>query len=235
MFRLVIPVFIVLLAGCSPATIPLSDPGEILPESAVAEPTPHPAVSVGEADDFGLASASVSDVAKQAVARYFAATDAIGSDGGVDVMPMKSLVTPQWFPTEQEGFASYQNRRIRTVGATEFDHFAVQSARVTLEGSVEVAVFVCVDSSRVWVVDREAPDPPEGLTEWLALASDTDEAVAEPTSEQLESWQPYLDQWQPVAGFREPIVIWLTGPSAQELLVDGTENWRGHHPCGQEP
>lgn len=214
------------LAGCQPA--PVSAPAD---ESVSSVAAVESAVLGEQQRAPELPVDDVWVVAEETVAAYLALTDTIGAEGGHSVEPMRALVTTDWFPREQDGFRHYQDRRIRTIGQTRFDQFAIQSARVSVSGQLEVAAFLCVDSTGVWVVDAEAPEPPEDLLQWLHDGAHQ-EAV---TDEQLEQWQPYLDQVQPVAGKREPIVVWLVGDTVTSLRIDGTENWRGAHPCEETP
>lgn len=226
MSRLAILFLLALLSGCSapPASHEAPEPApveETFAESQVthnteAAPLAHPLDVAGEAE--------------QTVALYLQITDDVGSRGGADADAMTHVVTSQWLPREQAGFADYENRGIRTIGRTRYDHFAVQSARVTAEGMVEVAVFLCVDSTSVWVIDRDALEPPADLMAWLEGTN-----TAEPDDEALLAWSEFADASGARPGFREPIIVWLLGDDERSLKVDSTENWLGAHPCEVSP
>ena len=151
--------------------------------------------------------------------------------GGVNVERMRTVVTPGWFPREEAGFEEYLAKTIRTIGHTRFEHFEVQSARIDSEGQIEVAVVLCVDSTRVLVVGEETAEPPESLVLWL----ESPQNEAEPDEETLEQWQEFMEDSGARVGFREPITVWLVGEALSALHVDSTENWLGAHPCEEQP
>ena len=169
--------------------------------------------------------------ATRVITTYLAVTDEIGAGGGVDVERMRPVVTSNWFSREEAGFEEYRTRSIRTIGRTRFDHFEVQSARIGSEGQIEVAVVLCVDSSKVLVASEDMPQPPESLVLWL----DSEGSEAETDAETLEQWQEFTETSGARFGFREPITVWLVGDTLSSLRVDSTENWLGAHPCEEQP
>jgi len=173
----------------------------------------------------------VADDATRVISTYLAVTDEIVEGGGVEIERMRTVVTPSWFPREEAGFEEYRTRNIRTIGRTRFDHLEVQSARIDSEGQVEVAVVLCVDSSKVLVVGEDMPEPPESLVLWL----DSDGSEAEADEETLDQWQQFMETSGARVGFREPITVWLVGDTLSSLRVDSTENWLGAHPCEEQP
>ena len=173
----------------------------------------------------------VVDDAVRVITTYLAVTDEIGAGGGVDIERMRPVVTPHWFSREEAGFEEYRTRSIRTIGHTRFDHLEVQSARIDSEGQVEVAVVLCVDSSKVLVASEDMPQPPESLVLWL----DSEGNEAETDSETLGQWQQFMETSGARVGFREPITVWLVGDTLSSLRVDSTENWLGAHPCEEQP
>lgn len=226
MSRVFVLAWIVLLSACSaPALI----------EDTTSRPGPEP-VANASAEPLEVAPATLIhplDVAPHAagvVERYLQITDEIGAQGGGDAERIASIVTPDWLPREREGFADYVTSGIRTIGRTRFDHVAVQSARLTAQGDIEVAVFLCVDSSSVWVIDVSAPEPPEGLMEWLDNPN-----PPEPDELSWDEWAQFAEDAQARPGYREPILVWLLGPDVHSLKVDSTENWLSAHPCEQSP
>lgn len=225
MSQLAVLSLLFLLSACS--TTPPIDDSSVSPsrDIALAESQVDPETPVTPV----VHPLDVAAEAEQVVALYLQITDAIGSEGGVSTEGMSHVVTPEWLPRERAGFADYERRGIRTIGRTRFDHFSVQSARVNSEGDVEVAVFLCVDSTSVWVINRDSPEPPEDLSAWLEGT-----AVSEPEDDTFQSWGEYAELSGARPGFREPIIVWLTGGDEHSLRVDSTENWLGAHPC-EEP
>jgi hypothetical protein len=226
MSRLATLFLLALLSSCSTPP-PVVDMPQVAPtlEHHVEQTVAHEAQTVRLVHPLDVAGE-----AEQAVALYLQITDDVGSRGGTDAEAMAHVVTSQWWPREQVGFAEYENRGIRTIGRTRFDHFTVQSARLTAEGIVEVAAFLCVDSTSVWVIDRDSPDPPADLMAWLEGTT-----TVEPDDDTLIIWNEFADASGARPGFREPIIVWLIGIDERSLKVDSTENWRGAHPCEVEP
>ena len=226
MSRLTTLFLLALLSGCSTPP-PVIDLPQVAPtaEHPVETAVGHDAQTVPLVHPLDVASE-----AEQRVALYLQITDDVGSRGGAVAEAMAHLVTSQWLPREQAGFAEYENRGIRTIGRTRFDHFTVQSARLTAEGIVEVAAFLCVDSTSVWVIDRDSPDPPDDLMAWLEGTN-----PGEPDDDSLIIWNEFADASGARPGFREPIIVWLIGKDERSLKVDSTENWLGAHPCEVAP
>ena len=224
-----------LVSGCVAPT-----PLEVLPAD-LAEPSDVVEVEAGPAVPAGPAVSGeqppvirfdpdeVALRATQAIDSYLQTTDAITADGGENPERMAAMVTDNWLPTELSAFALYRDRAIRTLGVTRFDSLIVQSARTPVAGGVEVAAVICVDATAVWVVGRDVPDPPETMLAWL-LSGDDDTDVDDA---EFALWTEYLATYDPQPGVREPIVVWLVGPSLADLRVDTTTNWEGAHSCTQ--
>jgi hypothetical protein len=140
---------------------------------------------------------------------------------------MAPLTTPAWFPAEEAAFAHYRNQKLRTIGNTVFDSLVIQSVAWSVTGVLHVDAIVCVDASWVWLVPHDAPNPPEGLTEWLRSG----DSELEILDEDYELWSDYLDTVQPIPGEREAIVVWLVGDTLGSLAIDGTINWEGADAC----
>lgn len=208
-------VVVVALAGCQPAPVSVTPVAIELTDSSwpVADHTIDPDLVAG--------------AAHSVVSRYLATTDTITAEGGEGPGKMAGLTTPAWFPTEEEAFSHYRSEGLRTIGDTVFDSLVVQSVSESVTGELHVDVFVCVDATRVWLLPQDAPDPPEGLVEWLRWG-DSDMEVSD---DEFETWSDYVDTFQPVSGEREAIVFWLVGKDPGSLLIDGTINWEGADPC----
>jgi hypothetical protein len=168
----------------------------------------------------------VVDAAHRTISRYLAVTDAITRDGGGEPGRMAGLTTPSWFPTEEEAFAHYRTQRLRTIGDTVFDSLVVQSVSKSVTGAIHVDAIACVDASWVWLLPLDAPDPPDGLVEWLRWGDGV-----EVLDDDYEQWSEYLESVQPVSGEREAIVLWLVGQDLTSLVIDGTVNWEGADAC----
>jgi hypothetical protein len=156
-------------------------------------------------------------------------TDLITSQGGGGSNRMVTLTTPTWFPTEEQGFSHYRREGLRTLGTTRLESLVVKSLWSPVDGGVEVDVVACVDARWVWLVPLDAPDPPEGLMEWLMAGQDG----AEVDDEEFEQWSDYIDTHQPQPGTLDAVVLWLVGPHLDQLAIDGTLNWEGAHTCHQ--
>lgn len=169
----------------------------------------------------------VANATHRVITRYLSITDTITRDGGEGPGRMADLTTPSWFPTEEAAFAHYRTRRLRTIGDTLFDSLVIQSVSESVTGVIHVDAIVCVDARWVWLLPADAPDPPEGLVEWLRWGDDT----VDVSDDEFARWSDYLDSVQPVPGEREAIVLWLAGADLGSLAVDGTINWEGADAC----
>jgi hypothetical protein len=167
------------------------------------------------------------DHAHSLVTRYLETTDTITREGGVGSQRMASLTTSTWFPAEEAAFAHYRTESLRTIGDTEFDSLVIQSVSESVTGDIHVDVIACVDATWVWLLPDTAPNPPEGLFDWLRWGHE-DRDISD---EQFEQWSEYLDTVSPQPGEREAIVFWLVGATASSLAIDGTINWEGAHAC----
>ena len=227
---------LVVLSGCTAlgsqtAGIDLSGTAGSLESPAVQVDSPAPAPAVEppvRPDVFPvLRAADVNDAVSETVGQYVTSTDEATRSGGQEGSAIEQVVTAEWLPIEQRGFREYQQRQIRTIGSTRVDHLTVQSARRTAQGTVEVAVFACIDARSVWVIDAEATEPPVDLVDWLERGSPPDE----PSDEQVAAWEEYAADVQPQLGVSEPVLFWLVGTDPNRLRIDATETWRGYHPC----
>jgi hypothetical protein len=169
----------------------------------------------------------VVDATHALITRYLATTDTITRDGGEEPDRMARVVTEAWFPSEAAAFAHYRAERLRTVGDTTFDSLVIQSVSTSVTGSIHIDAIACVDASWVWLLPREAPDPPEGLVEWLRHGSEDGET----SEDEFAEWSDYVDIVQPIPGERQAIVLWLVGADLNSLAIDGTINWEGAATC----
>jgi len=196
-----------------------------------AAPQPQPAESLVAADwpERGTDSdpERVEQAATRAIGSYLTATDLITSEGGQNPQRMAAFTTGDWFPQEAEAFARYRTDGLRTLGTTRLDTLVVLSLWAPVSGGVAVDVVACVDARWLWLVPEDAPDPPEGLLEWLMLGRD----VAEVDDDEFDRWSEFIDTHEPRPGTRDPVVFWLVGPHLDQLTIDGTLNWEGVHTC----
>ncbi len=206
---------VIATAGCTPATEP--------PEPVEAQAPPIPVLAQLPSDDLFEASALG---ATRAVESYLERSDLITSEGGVSPERMASLVTPQWYPKEVEGFARFATAQERTLGQTTVDSLQVQLARQLPEGGLDIGVIACVDATKVLVLGLEDADPPTEVLEWQG---------------EWESFDGTAEEWDVIEGFwvttsarwgqRDAVVFWLLGESTEELLIDHTEQWWGISRC----
>jgi hypothetical protein len=206
---------VVALAGCQPATVSLP------PVAAERSDGAWPSVDDGVDPDV------LFDLAHTLVTRYLDTTDTITREGGVGSERMATLTTADWFPAEEAAFAHYRAEGLRTIGDTEFDSLVIQSVSESVTGDIHIDAIACVDASWVWLVPDSAPDPPEGLIDWLRWGVDDDDI----SDEDYDQWSEYLETVSPQPGEHEAIVFWLVGATLSSLAIDGTINWEGAHAC----
>ncbi|MGA1563125.1 MAG: hypothetical protein ACO35C_00705 [Pontimonas sp.] len=218
----VVPLMIALvltLTGCDTAEAETLVPG-VTPDS--------PDINFGQIP--GGLPAGFYDEAEEnvsvAVERYIAMSDEITAAGASDISSMEALVSPEWWETERAGFSHFVENSLRTVGTSQVSRFLVQSARITPEDTVEVGAIACIDTTGVFHLPVDAPDPPEVLWEWHPHYEDFegDPAVWAEIEQFLE--QPGLS-W----GAVEPVVFWFLGPAMDSLVLTSSEPWWGVYPC----
>lgn len=224
---------IVLISGCAlapdisdaPGTSEpgTSEPGISEPGTSDAQPRPATVISQLPADDLFYGAALG---ATKSIEAYLERSDVITSEGGSDPRRMASLVTPQWYPKEEEGFARFSAAQERTLGQTTVDGLQVQLARQVPGGGLDIGVIACVDATKVLVLGLEDGDPPAEVLQWQG---------------EWESFDGTAEEWEVIEGFwattsarwgqRNAVVFWLVGESTDELLVDHTEQWWGISRC----
>ena len=208
-------VLVLAVAACQP------------PPTSLPPVASHLSDSSWPSADDTLAPDLVTGAAHSVISRYLATTDTITREAGEGPGRMAGLTTPSWFPTEEAAFAHYRNQGLRTIGETVFDSLVVQSVSESVTGAVHVDAMVCVDARWVWLLPKDAPDPPEGLVDWLRWGDDDGEV----SDDVFGEWSDYLDSVEPVAGEREAVVLWLVGQDLTSLAIDGTVNWEGANAC----
>jgi hypothetical protein len=207
------------VGACQPVSVPSSHVTGDLLDSA------WPEVS-GDLEPEGVWQA-----AHLLIEHYLTTTDTITQDGGEGPGRMAGLVTAAWLPTEEAAFAHYRRSSLRTIGETVVDSLVIQSSGKSPAGGIRIDAFACVDARWVWLLPRDAPDPPEGLIDWLRWGGDD----LDVSDEDYDEWSEYLDLFPPLPGEREAIVFWIVGDSLNSLAIDGTVNWEGADPCHITP
>jgi hypothetical protein len=205
------------LAGCqaAPAAAGADSSDTSNPPAAEIEDLPE----VFYDEDVGFAHRVIED--------YLAMSDSITAEGGWGQERMRDVVTPEWFPLEEEGFAHFRDARERTVGQSILESSQVQLARRTPEGVLDIGVITCVDTTRVLVVGPDDEDPPEAVMEWLGAGP-----LAEAAQEDWETIDGYFETSLARPGDRRAVVFWLVGESLDQLRIDHSEQWWGITPCG---
>jgi hypothetical protein len=192
-------------------------------EPAEPEALAMPVITQLPSDDLFEAAALG---ATRAVESYLERSDLITSEGGASPERMAALVTAEWYPEEEEGFARFTTAGERTLGQTTVDGLQVQLARKLPGGGLDIGVIACVDATKVLVLGLEEADPPTEVLEWQG---------------EWESFDGTTEEWEVIEGFwattsarwgqRDAVVFWLLGESTEELLVDHTEQWWGISRC----
>ena len=205
-----------LIAGCQASPTP---GGGALPET-VSPPTPLvEALPEGFYDEAG-------GFAHRAIEGYLATSDAITAEGGWGDERMRGLVTPDWFPFEEEGFAHFRGAGERTVGQSILESSQVQLARRTPQGVLDIGVITCLDTTRILVVGADDDDPPVAVMEWLDAGP-----LAEAPPEDWETIDGYFATSLARPGDRRAVVFWLVGESLDQLRIDHSEQWWGITLC----
>ena len=133
-----------LLSGCLPST-PVVTP-EPLPSS-----TP-----VFASDEMALAAAT------EAYRAYLAMSDEITADGGANPERISKFVGSEMLDKQIAQYAPFQERDLSTSGASSFDTMSVEQVDDRGDGSVEVTTYVCLDVSRVRILDAVGADVTSG-------------------------------------------------------------------------
>jgi hypothetical protein len=128
------------LAGCSP-TDSHSNPAP----SASATP-------VFSSDAEALAAA------EKAYAAYLKVSISITGDGGSADSRIDTLVTKAQARREHDTYEYFAERGLHTTGAPDFGELQLQQVRYDSGGAADLSFYVCVDSSKVRIVDATGAD-----------------------------------------------------------------------------
>lgn len=216
---LLLSVALVSVTGCQAPDATTVAPGPGSPQSEILFGHIPGGLPEGFYDD---AEAS----ARAAVVRYIGLSDQITAAGALDTAAMAPVVSSEWWLAEQEGFAYFVDEGLRSVGTSEVSHFVVQSARLTSGGMVEVGAIACVDTTGVFVLPLDAPDPPESIWQWHPHYEDFDGDPA-----QWAELEAFLEQPQLSWGSPEAVVFWFEGSRMDSLVLTSSEPWWGVYPC----
>jgi hypothetical protein len=130
---------ILVLSGCG-----TSDPLPTLP------PTPS-STPVFASEEEALAAA------EDAYAAYSEVADAVANSGGSEPERLAPFVTEEQLQNELESAAFYQENEIHSVGSPTVISFELQQYFEAADGA-EVVAYVCLDVSRVSVLDADGHD-----------------------------------------------------------------------------
>jgi len=166
------------------------------------------------------------DATSEAVSAYIALSEEITGSGGADPERLRLLVSPEWWPAEKAGFAYFGDQGLRTLGTSDVSRLLVQSARITAEGTIEVGVIACVDTTSVLILPLDSADPPESLWEWHPHYEDFE---GEPS--QWAQIEAFLESPDLSWGSPEAVVFWFEGPTMTSLLLTSSEPWWGVYSC----
>ena len=164
--------------------------------------------------------------AEGVIAEYLAITDDVTAGGGVETNAIDAMVSQAWLPKEREGFASYREKGLRSVGNTTAHSVVIQNAHITLEGAIEVGVMACVDGTDLFVIPTEYEDPPDVVWQWHPDYEDF-----EGNTSDWESIENYLSQPDVTWGNAVAIQTWLVGETFDSLVIDSWEPWWGVYEC----
>jgi hypothetical protein len=137
---LVAALVVLLLAGCVPG-----DP--------IITPEPEPdATPVFASDDEALAAAT------EAYAKYLEVSNLIRADGGTAMERIADFVTPGRLDDELNGFKSFSDQGISTVGDIRLDGANLQQYSADETSPAIVTMYVCLDATEVHIVDSHGAD-----------------------------------------------------------------------------
>lgn len=139
-----------LLSGCVPDPAPTP-----------VEPKPS-SVPVFASEEEALVAAV------EAYEAYLAVSDQIAADGGANPERLESLVTPEWYEKELEGFEAIRQAGLFQRGATASRNAELQSIE-----DDEVRINVCVDTSSTTFQDAAGVDATSGARKTLVTVEVT--------------------------------------------------------------
>ena len=112
-----------------------------------AEPTTAPLFA---SDEEALAAA------EEAYRDYYAVSDQILNEGGIEPERLLEVATQEVFEFESESFATFRDSGYRSTGETKLDSLALQSYDANAkEPESIVVIYACVDVSNVDVLNAE--------------------------------------------------------------------------------
>ncbi|MDQ1527959.1 MAG: hypothetical protein QOG18_2572, partial [Microbacteriaceae bacterium] len=107
---------------------------------------------VFESDAAALAAAT------KAYAAYLAMSDTISQEGGANPERLASLVTPDILKEQVDQFHQLQARGFVAHGSSEFDTVSLQHLTSSVGGEEEIYLYLCLDVSKVRVLDSARKD-----------------------------------------------------------------------------
>ena len=135
-----------MLSGCMPTNTP-------------TRPSPKPSgtpIFASEAE--ALAAATT------AYAAYVKVSDEITADGGANPERIAPYVSASQLKRDTYVFAKYSAKKMMSVGTTSFDRTRIQKYDDRGKFGWELVVYLCLDLSRIKLVDAQAQDiTPKGL------------------------------------------------------------------------
>jgi hypothetical protein len=132
--------FAALLGGCAPQVQP-------------PPPKPSPSSSpVFASDEEALAAAT------KAYAAYLKVSDQITQEGAAHPEQISDYVTPEMLPKSLAQYEPFRERGLSSDGASTFDTVSLQQIAHRLDGGTDVDLYLCLDISRVKIVDGVGAD-----------------------------------------------------------------------------
>lgn len=116
-------------------------------------PTPNPgATPIFESEEAALAAAEA------AYAEYLKVADEIAHEGGSSPQGLENLVTPELLAIQVEDFLAFSATGNRQLGWTSFKTHKLQQIVDLGDGSADLTLYVCVDTSQVRFQDSSGKD-----------------------------------------------------------------------------
>lgn len=118
-------------------------------------PAPQPGASADRGEPLFATDEEALEAAAAAYRAYYAVSDLILDEGGIDPERIIDIVSDAIYEIERDGYERFALQKYRSIGATSIDSVELQqySARVA-PGMPLITIYACIDISATDVVDE---------------------------------------------------------------------------------
>lgn len=135
------------LAGVAVACSTLLLSGCVQPAPVVTPAATSSSKPLFASDEEALAAAT------KAYAAYLQMSDLVTREGGANPERLAPLVTPKWLNQEIASSTEFAKSGMHQTGQSGFDHAQFQSMNQDVLGTVNIAIYVCLDLSGIQFLD----------------------------------------------------------------------------------